>query len=379
MASSRDQARGGAAARRGEQSPRGRRDEVLFELQIHPGDIRKRVRYLFVTRRQAFVVGVAASLWTVLVAGGLVTAPPVIATLVDIQEIRAQRTERDRRAEELDRRAQELAELAGETAALRLTIDQIAVLYDLPADAMAGQGGYPLPGAVAAEETDAPAADAPVPERLDHARHLETSVRESLSVADIFLGEIRDFERARSDQVRYMPSLSPLRGQDFTLTSPFGTRTNPFTGKPDKHAGLDMAARKGTPILAPADGEVLFAGRYSLQKSVAWWRYGNLVMLAHGDHFVTLFGHCDELEVETGDRVSRGDVIATVGNTGLSTNSHLHYEVRRRFEDREEMMPVDPRIYILDLRWDDQAQMLVQSRQAPSATDYQPLPPLLRR
>jgi murein DD-endopeptidase MepM/ murein hydrolase activator NlpD len=370
------------AARRGERGPGGRRDEVLFELQIHPGDIRKRVRYLFVTRRQAVAAGVAAALWTVLVAGGLVTAPPVISTLVDIQEIRAQRADRDSQAEELERRAHELAQLADDTATLRLTIDQIAVLYDLPADAMVGQGGYPLPGAVGAAE--APGEDAPVEERLDHARHLETSVRESLSVADIFLGEIRDFERARSDQVRLMPSLSPLRGQDFTLTSPFGSRTNPFTGKPDRHAGLDMAARKGTPILAPADGEVLYAGRYSLQKSVAWWRYGNLVMLSHGDHFVTLFGHCDELKVETGDTVSRGDVIATVGNTGLSTNSHLHYEVRRKFDELaadggDGMMPVDPRIYILDLRWDDQAQMLVQSRQAPAATDYQPLPPLLRR
>ncbi len=162
------------------------------------------------------------------------------------------------------------------------------------------------------------------------------------------------------------------------LTSPFGTRRSPFTKNLDSHPGIDLAATPGTPILAPADGLVVFAGRYPLRYSVSWWRYGNLVGLRNGDRFITLFGHCDEIKVRTGQKVRQGEVVATVGNTGWSTSPHLHYEVRKK-EEGDDFRPVDPRIYILDHRWRDEERLLVRARRAPDLRDFEPLPRRIRR
>ena len=195
---------------------------------------------------------------------------------------------------------------------------------------------------------------------------------------ETFLGEIQQFEAANREQARTTPSTIPLHGDEYVLTSPFGSRRSPFTKALDFHAGIDLAAPAGTPVYAPAEGVVLFAGRYPLKQSVAWWRYGNLVMVRHGQYFITLYGHCDEVKVRRGQTVRQGDLLATVGNTGLSTNPHLHYEVRRREEDGR-YVPVDPRIYILDHRWRDEEKILVRARSAPALDDYQPLPPVLGR
>ncbi|MEM7051152.1 MAG: M23 family metallopeptidase [Acidobacteriota bacterium] len=174
------------------------------------------------------------------------------------------------------------------------------------------------------------------------------------------------------------PSVIPLRGANFLLTSPFGNRRSPFTKALDFHAGIDLAAPIGMEIHAPAEGVVAFAGRYPRRQSVGWWRYGNLVVLRHGDRFITLFGHCDEVTVRRGQRVRQGDVIGTVGDTGWSTSPHLHYEVRRRTEGKG-FVPVDPRIYILDYRWSDEEQTLVRARATPSLDDFEPLPRLIGR
>jgi murein DD-endopeptidase MepM/ murein hydrolase activator NlpD len=100
-------------------------------------------------------------------------------------------------------------------------------------------------------------------------------------------------------------------------------------------------------------------------------------VLRHGDRFVTLYGHLDEIRVRRGQRVKQGDVLGAVGNTGWSTSPHLHYEVRRK-EDGE-FRPVDPRIYILDHQWRDEERLLVRARSAPDLNDFEPLPRLLTR
>ncbi len=193
-----------------------------------------------------------------------------------------------------------------------------------------------------------------------------------------FIDEIHGFETAHADQVRTTPSLSPLRRDEFVLTSPFGTRRSPFTKQVDFHPGIDLAAATGTPIHAPADGSVVYAGRYPVRQSVSWWRYGNLIALRHGDRFITLFGHCDSIGVRVGQKVRQGEVIGTVGNTGWSTSPHLHYEVRKLRQDGE-FEPVDPRVYILDHRWRDEEQLLVRGRRAPDLRDFEPLPRVIGR
>lgn len=104
------------------------------------------------------------------------------------------------------------------------------------------------------------------------------------------------------------------------LTSGFGTREHPVTGLEHEHAGLDLAAPAGTPVLAAAAGRVEFAG--------ARGNYGNLVIITHQDGSQTYYGHLEDIAVEEGQMVSAGQKVATVGSSGLSTGPHLHFEVR---------------------------------------------------
>jgi murein DD-endopeptidase MepM/ murein hydrolase activator NlpD len=99
------------------------------------------------------------------------------------------------------------------------------------------------------------------------------------------------------------------------------------------HQGLDIAGAPGTPVYAPADGIVSFAG-YDVG-------YGKLLSIDHGYGVVTRYGHNSQLFVVVGQKVKRGDVVSAIGSTGKSTGTHLHYEVRVNG------LPVDPSNYIL--------------------------------
>ena len=112
------------------------------------------------------------------------------------------------------------------------------------------------------------------------------------------------------------PSTWPLRGY---LSAGFGNRADPFTGLRDFHPGIDISVPRGTKVIAPADGVVVFCGTKN--------GYGNAMVIDHGFGLVTRYGHLDAFNVRPGQRVRRGDVIAFSGNTGRSTAPHLHYEV----------------------------------------------------
>jgi len=172
--------------------------------------------------------------------------------------------------------------------------------------------------------------------------------------------------------VRTTPSICPLRGE-FVLISSFGRRRSPFTRQLELNTGADLAAPSETPVYATADGVVAFAGQYPLGRSAVWWRFGNLVIVENGEEFVTVFGHNSRIEVRAGQQVKRGDLLATVGNTGWSSSPHLHYEVRRRGADGV-YRPVDPLIFILDHRWPSEERLLVRARNAPPVQDFEPLP-----
>jgi murein DD-endopeptidase MepM/ murein hydrolase activator NlpD len=104
------------------------------------------------------------------------------------------------------------------------------------------------------------------------------------------------------------------------VTSGFGMRHDPLHGELRRHDGVDIAAPVGTPIRAPKDGVVRFAGDRG--------GYGNVVYLDHGDGTESRYAHCDALAVRAGQVVRSGDVIASVGSTGRSTGPHLHLELR---------------------------------------------------
>ncbi|MBW4504296.1 MAG: M23 family metallopeptidase [Scytonema hyalinum WJT4-NPBG1] len=105
------------------------------------------------------------------------------------------------------------------------------------------------------------------------------------------------------------------------VTSEFGWRTHPITGERKFHNGIDFGASMGTPIYAADSGQVVSAG----DKGDG---YGNAVIIQHQGNISTLYGHANELYVQEGQQVVRGQMIATVGSTGFSTGPHLHFEVR---------------------------------------------------
>ncbi len=129
-----------------------------------------------------------------------------------------------------------------------------------------------------------------------------------------------------------VPSVAPVDGW---ITSGFGARVSPFSGDKDIHMGVDIAAPIGTPIYAPADGVVIFSGPKD--------GFGNFVMIAHGYGVVSRYGHNAENLVEPGQKVARGDQIATVGMSGRTTGPHLHYEVILNGS------ATDPRKFILNI------------------------------
>ncbi len=113
----------------------------------------------------------------------------------------------------------------------------------------------------------------------------------------------------------------------FRISSPFGSRPNPFTGRMSFHTGLDMAAPHGTPVRAVREGTVVDADNDRV--------YGKYVIIEHDRVFTTFYGHMNEIRVDLGDTVQAGTVVGSVGNTGLSTGPHLHFEVRVRGEARD--------------------------------------------
>ena len=152
----------------------------------------------------------------------------------------------------------------------------------------------------------------------------ETWIEQQLDLVDQKLSE-------NSEILASTPTMAPAVG---VLTDGFGTRNDPITGRRAFHRGLDISARRGTPVYAPADGVVVFAGRNG--------GLGKTIRISHGFGFTTLYGHLHEMSVELGDQVHRGDHIGAIGNTGRSTGSHLHYEVH------EDGNAKDPLYFILD-------------------------------
>ena len=136
--------------------------------------------------------------------------------------------------------------------------------------------------------------------------------------------KVSDLEKKKSNLKTYYTGgklAMPLHVQ-YRLSSPFGYRIHPVTGVKKLHAGMDMAVPKGTPIYAAEAGVVIVA---------QWWNgYGNCVIIDHGGGLWTIYGHIRDggIKVEKGQTVKRGQKIAEVGSTGMSTGNHLHFEVR---------------------------------------------------
>lgn len=124
-----------------------------------------------------------------------------------------------------------------------------------------------------------------------------------------------------NERLRHTPAIQPISNNDLRKTSSgFGMRTHPIYNVRKFHYGMDFVARVGTPIHATADGVVEITSK-------SFYGYGKYVKIDHGFNYQTAYAHMDDIHVKKGQKVKRGDVIGTLGNTGLSTGPHLHYEV----------------------------------------------------
>ena len=135
---------------------------------------------------------------------------------------------------------------------------------------------------------------------------------------------------SRKLQHEVVPAGRPIKSG--WLSSYYGLRTDPFTGRKEIHKGLDFAGKMGSDVVAVASGVVTWAGKR--------FGYGNLVEINHGNGYTTRYGHSQKVLVKVGDTVKKGQVIAKMGSTGRSTGPHVHFEVRR------DGQTVDPINYI---------------------------------
>jgi len=335
----------------------------MIEIQLHPSDIRRKVRYVFLDGRRVVIGIIALSFVLVGLIASMAAAPTVIRRVYKTNYVHGMQQERDIQRERLRENVVQMSTLEKMLEEHRIRVEKLITVYGL--DRTLGQGGFSIP-------LHASAGSAGM--QLDDARRRELSLRRAMGRLQQQLDLLAQYEAANAELVRHTPSILPVPSDQFVLTSPFGIRVSPFTRAADFHKGLDLSAPAGTPIYATADGVVSFAGRYPLKQSVNWWRFGNVVVINHSDRFITIYGHCGTLNVRPGQHIKQGEVIATVGSTGWSTNSHLHYEVRSDIERPGTYVPIDPRIYILNYQWNNEATLLMKARTSKEYKDFDPLP-----
>lgn len=156
------------------------------------------------------------------------------------------------------------------------------------------------------------------------------STEKRVELAKKLLMKVSSSNKLNTEMWDNIPTTWPVYGW---ITSGFGTRISPMTGKREFHPGLDIAQTIGTEIIAPADGVVKYAGTRT-----GW---GKTILVEHEYGIMTRYAHLDSIKVSIYQRVKKGDIIGRVGNTGYSIGPHLHYEIRVYGT------PVDPMNYIL--------------------------------
>jgi len=160
---------------------------------------------------------------------------------------------------------------------------------------------------------------------------------------DADLQQIVGALQGRQEKLDHTPSVSPVDPQESWISSPYGVRISPFTGKEQFHPGIDIAGADKTPIVAPANGTITFVGKDG--------PLGMCVRIKHGSAYESTYGHLDKASVRKGQRVDRGDVIGYMGSSGRSTGPHLHYELAKNGKN------VNPLGYMMDWKNDNLAML----------------------
>jgi murein DD-endopeptidase MepM/ murein hydrolase activator NlpD len=224
-----------------------------------------------------------------------------------MSELEALRVENAALAEQAQDYNLNLGRFEGQLSLLQHTVAKLGVISGVE-NALPGTGGT-IGGVGGLTEVEA------TPPSRDP-DFVVASLSQSLADLTSRSTRIESFYADQQELLARTPSIWPVRGY---LSSGFGRRNDPFTGRPIFHPGIDVSAPRGTKVTAPADGLVVSVGRRGA--------YGKAIVIDHGHEIVTRYGHLDDYNVRAGQRVRRGDVIGFVGDTGRSNGPHLHYEV----------------------------------------------------
>jgi murein DD-endopeptidase MepM/ murein hydrolase activator NlpD len=302
-----------------------------LELQFHPSSRRGAVRTLALGRRGEAAVLIATGCAAVAAVSLWVTVPFVCLRAARAErsvEIAAASAEVQKGWSDLAARARSLRDRALDDGDL---ISRIAFLYGIPV--------APWPRSLN-PETGLLASDDPAAVVRGLLRYTG-----GLDRALVLVAEKEVVTPALAAET---PSRLPLSTDLVEPASRFGPRVSPWTGAEEFYPGVDLAAPAGSPVVAPADGVVVFAGRIPPEVNGRLWRFGNLVVLSHGPAGVTLYGHLGKVDVRRGQTLRRGARLGTVGTSGWALFPALHYEFWRSGEDG--LAPTDPRFAMLDLR-----------------------------
>lgn len=259
----------------------------------------------------------------------LVLAYTTVSKSVDLA--RLQRLDRQNRflAEQLQSTRQMVTELTDTMAIIVKRDLQVRVLAGLeptdPEVQLAGIGGPRPRTELGPDLAEEPLGQSALAARAD----VSTLIRRANLLAKSF-DQALDSIAERTDRMQRTPSIMPTAG--WVSSAYMAARIHPIHGELRAHEGIDLSAPMGSPIAASAGGLVVDAG--------SEMGYGLMVTLDHGYGLVTRYAHCSKILVRVGQRVKRGETIALVGNTGISTGPHLHYEVLRGGRHQ------DPRTFI---------------------------------
>lgn len=301
----------------------------MTEVRFHSSDPRRRPRAWKIDGNAGRVVGALLVLGGTLVSIGLFGAPDLVAYVVRSAERLTIRATARRGLLAFDSVRLRYERLEKRVRTDELFLSRMAVVLDLP-----------RPGGLAAAELPAPAV---TPEALEAEVH---RLGRRLRAMEGFR---RTLASAKTEEPGRIPSRSPVEPSSAVPVHAFGPRVSPLTRRPEFHFGLGLAAPEGAPVLAPAGGRVVFAGRVPGSAGAEWRSFRNVVVIAHGERTRTVLGHLGEIRVRRGQVVRRGQDLGEVGVNRFSPTPQLHYGVWKRVGAR--WTPVDPRLHVLDAEW----------------------------
>jgi murein DD-endopeptidase MepM/ murein hydrolase activator NlpD len=308
------------------------------EFRIQPRNVRSQGFTIRVSRGRIRVFQATALLFGAFVGVNLFLAPRVVRTELLRAGPAELASERGRLGEALRRSVASAQALARRLDDLDRRMEGVRLGYQLPIE----RG--PKPPLLA--ETAPRPGETMIDALMRQSSRLTGDLGRRVGPLEEQLEAAETWERAHPAAASFVPASSPLRGTLWVLTSRYGIRHDPFTRSLNFHAGIDLAAEKGTPVKAPAEGVVTFSGTVSEKLPPDWRRLGRVVVIRHGQRWLSILGHLDATSVAVGQHVGRGEVVGRVGDSGWCASPLLHYGVR--VNDGGAWKAVDPWPLLLD-------------------------------